>query len=84
MKDAALIEWLNTQLAKFEQSLKAREQASLAWSGGTSRTWREAGCRMSKPQRLAVAEKEARIAAKCRHDVEMCKAAINAISDLAA
>lgn len=76
----ALITWLQRQLAKFEQSLAARESMAESWAGGTTESWRQAGCRLNKNQRMEHSRTHARIAAKCRHDVEMCQAALAEIS----
>ena len=71
-----LLKWLQGQLSKFEKALLARESMSQSWAGGTSESWRLAGCRLNKKQRLEHAATHARIAAKCREDVTMCRAVI--------
>lgn len=76
-----LLEWLNAQLSKAENALAAREQARETWRGGSSQSWKLAGCRLNKSQRLRVAEKEDRISIKCRRDVEMFKVVIAIVSD---
>lgn len=78
-----LREWLNAQLAKAEQAVKAREQSEKSWSGGTTAQWREAGCRLTKPQRLANAAMETRILVKCRKDVQMWKQVIGMLEEKA-
>lgn len=80
MDNAELIEWCQSQLADAERDLAAREQAEQRWRSGTTASWREAGCRLTKPQRLRTADREARIAVLCRHNVEMIKAVIAALS----
>lgn len=74
-----LITWLQQQLAKFEQALAARESMSESWASGTTESWRLAGCRLNKNKRLEISRTHARIAVKCRTDVEMCRAAIEEI-----
>lgn len=73
--------WLREQLEKFEHALRCREQAAVTWSGGTNETWKkvaafDGGRYVPRKKRLATAEKEKRIAVKCRHDVAMCKAVL--------
>lgn len=75
-QNPALVTWLQRQLAKFEQSLAARESMAESWAGGTTESWRQAGCRLNKNQRMEHSRTHARIAAKCRHDVEMCQAVL--------
>jgi len=71
-----LLEFLRAKLAASEQALRAREQAGECWGGGTSKSWREVGCRMTKPQRLLVSEKEGRIAERYRREIAMFRAII--------
>lgn len=82
MSSEDVMHWLNEQLAKAEQSVKAREQSHQSWAGGTTESWREVGCRMTKAQRLKESAAQGRIAVKCRRDVEMLKAVIQKLSRL--
>lgn len=78
-KQTEIIAFLREQLTRAEQSLSAREQGEACWRGGTSESWRAAGCRKTKAQRIEVAEREQRIGVKNRHEVAMFKAAITLI-----
>lgn len=75
-----IMAWLRKQLAKFELTLKCRLDMAESWRGGTDKSWREAGCYMTKAQRIKESEKHARIADRCRLDVEMCRAVIAALT----
>jgi len=54
----ALLGFLRDKLAASEQALRAQELAEACWRGGTSGSWRSAGCKMTKLRRLWVAKKE--------------------------
>lgn len=71
-----MLQWLGVQLARAEEALKAREDMQKAWAGGTSASWRAAGCKKSKAERLKESEMQGRIAVHCRRNVEMFKAVI--------
>lgn len=80
--------FLKDKLAAAEKALACREQSVRVWSSGTDKDWREscslhpstAGKSLGKKARSEVAERETAIAAKCRHEVEMFKAAITELS----
>jgi len=74
-----LLGFLREKLAAAESSLRAREQAEECWSGGTSKSWREVGCKLSKKERLNRAAAEKRIGEKCRNEVEMLRQVIAAL-----
>lgn len=65
-----VIVWLDGQIAETERCIEARRQAEATWNGGDSRTWKAVGCELTKAGRVAVAEREGRIADKYRHDLE--------------
>lgn len=75
-----LSEWLHAKLADAEKALKAREDGVSVWKGGTDQSWKAVGCRLTRQQRIKQSEMEARIAVKCRRDVEMFKAVISKLS----
>lgn len=79
IESSALFGWLREKLSSAEKSLAAREQAAECWRGGTAQQWRDVGNTMTKKQRLALAEKEERIAARCRLDVQNYRAVIAAL-----
>lgn len=71
-----VVAFLRDQLAGEEKHLKARIQAEKTWREGTDASWRAVGCRMTKAQRLNVAEREKRIGIKVQKRIELFKAAI--------
>lgn len=77
-----VLAWLHAQLAKAEQSLRARQQMSQTWKSGDSKSWRRAGCKLTKAERERVSEKHARISITCERDVAMCRAAISALENI--
>lgn len=72
-----LIEWLKKQLEQAEMAVRCREEGEKVWQSGPDKKWREVGCKMTKVERLRVADREGRIAKKCRRDVDMIKAIIS-------
>jgi len=85
MLTSDITEFLQEKLAKAEMALRAREEAASTWRGGTDAEWREADQvypstrhlpPITKAERLAEADREDRIAEKCRRDIEMFQAAI--------
>ncbi len=75
-----LLEWLRGKLKDAEKSLECRIQAEDAWRGGTDKSWRKVGCKLTKEERTDVADRQARINVKCRHEVTMFKAVIEILS----
>lgn len=80
-----LLGWLREQLGKATYSLEARELAENTWRSGDDESWKRVaklcgGKEASKSERLANAEREARIAVKYRRDVAMLRAAIEILS----
>lgn len=76
-----LLQWLREQLAKAEQSVKAREQGEKTLRSGTDDSWREVakmcgGPFMTKVKRLESADRDKRIGVKCARDVAMFEATI--------
>lgn len=84
IEQTELIAWLETQEGKFEQALTAREQMERRWRSGSSKAWRAAGCRLTREQRIKHSDAQRRIGQKCRHDLEMCRAALHLIRSLPA
>ncbi len=71
------IEFIQSKLTDAEKTLKAREEMERVWRGGTDASWKAAGCRLTKAQRLKDAAMHGRIAVKNRTEVEMFKAVLN-------
>jgi phytoene/squalene synthetase len=81
--ESPLQRWLADQLAKAESSLRAREQGARVWSSGTDKEWAESSKLhpdtanlppIKQAQRIVHAEREKRMAEKCRVDVENFRA----------
>lgn len=66
-----LAEFIKSKMVEVEKAIAAREESSKAWRGGTDKSWKAVGCYKSKPDRIAVAEREERILIKLRHELEM-------------
>lgn len=75
-----LLAWLRAKLADAKHSVRAREEEESTWRGGTEEAWRAVGCKLNKRGRLEVAERAARILAKCRREVENFEAVIEIVS----
>lgn len=78
-------QWLQSKLADAEKSLRCREEGESAWRNGTDEEWKtvakmHGGAFLNQAARNMKANTEARIAAKCRNEVEMFKAVIAALS----
>lgn len=71
--------WLREKVTEAEKALKAREQMEATWRHGTDETWRAVACKMTPAQRLQEANKHARIAVKCRRDLEMFQTVLNIV-----
>jgi hypothetical protein len=74
-----LPDFIRFQILKVEKAISAREEASKVWRGGTSRIWRSVGCTASKPERIAIADREDRILKKLRHELEMFNEVLEAL-----
>jgi hypothetical protein len=74
-----LLAWLSEKIADSERALKAREDAAAVWRIGTNAEWAAAsalhpstvGRSAKKRERLAIADREKRIAEKLRRDLKM-------------
>jgi hypothetical protein len=79
-----LFGWLREKVTEAEKALRSREQMEESWRTGSEKDWK-AAARMSasktiaKADRFKEAAKHARIAVKCRHELEMAKAAEKAL-----
>jgi hypothetical protein len=80
LSSSDLLGWLRSKLADAERIVMAREQMDAAWRGGSDESWKSVGCKLNKSARLKESSVQGRIATKCRHDVSMFKAAIDALS----
>lgn len=91
-----LREWLNAQLAKAEQAVTARKSLEDSYRADQESLWEALKANpnvrittrapkgfkvLSKEQRLAEAEKHARIGNKCRKDVRMWKTVIGMLEE---
>lgn len=65
--------FIDQKIRETEVSLRAREDMEKCWRGGTDASWRAAGCKKSKAERLKDADTHSRIAAKIRGELEMFK-----------
>lgn len=74
MSKAKMIEFIEGKLIEAFASLKAREEMESVWRGGTDESWRKAGCRLTKAQRLKDSAMHERIAVKLRREVELFRA----------
>lgn len=80
--------WLSEKITEAERAVKAREESAATWRTGTNAEWNAAaeihpstaGRTSKKSERLIVAEREERIAAKLRRDLAMLKAIAAALS----
>lgn len=79
-KHTHLLEWLQGKIADAEKAVKAREQLEETWRIGDDKSWAEAAALhpdtkdeppMKKADRLKESAAQGRIAARCRHDLEM-------------
>lgn len=86
-----LLDWLRVKIAEAETAVRTREQMASTWLTGTDKSWAIAASMhpstsgkptMNKAERLKVAAAQDRIAAECRLDLEMFRAAFDAISKL--
>ena len=80
MEKTKIIEFIKAKLATAKASLKAREQMERIWRGGTDASWRAVGCPDSKAGRIKTADIHGRIAVKCRREVKMFKAVLEALN----
>lgn len=80
MTESEILGWLRGKLAEAEKELVARRQMESTWRGGTDQTWKAVGCKKNQAERLRESAMQGRIATKCQRDVEMCKAAIEALN----
>jgi hypothetical protein len=76
-----ILEWLNDQLLKAKSELRARVDAEKVWRTGSDKSWRSVAQLtgsgfVKKSERHFNAERESRIAEKCRRDVDMLEAII--------
>ena len=84
---SAVLGWLRVKLQEAETALVAREQAEDTWRSGDDASWNIAaglhpstvGRTLSKKGRLEMADRQARIAAKIRSEIEIIKTALAAI-----
>lgn len=76
LSSSDLLEWLRGETDDAEKALKAREQAEATWRGGTDKSWRAAGCKLSRAERIRNADINRRIAEKCRRNIEAIRAII--------
>ena len=74
-----LLDWLRGKLADAEKAMAARKEMEATWRSGNDREWKAAGCRLNSEQRLMESAKQGRIATKCQREIEMFKAAIDAL-----
>jgi hypothetical protein len=71
--------FIQGKIADAEWRVRCREQGVKVWSGGSEKSWRAVGCGMSKLQRLATAEKEARILVEARRELHLFKQVFEAL-----
>ena len=74
-----LLCFLREKLADAEKALVFREESEAVWRDGDADTWRSVGCKLTFEQRLMESKRHGRIAAKCRREIELFKAAIGEI-----
>src|ERR1017187_7754783 len=79
LSSSALLGWLRGKIADAEKTLRAREQMENAWLGGTDKSWRAVGCKLGRTQRIAMTDTHARIAKKCRREVQMFRSILDAL-----
>lgn len=75
------IEFIKGKLAEAEHKLKLRQESEKVWRSGTDKSWRKAGSRMTREERLRVAAMDARIAIKNRKEVEMFRDVLNQLEN---
>lgn len=71
-----LVEFIKAKLADAEKSLSCRAEMRQTWAGGTDKSWRAVGCKLTKAQRLEHSAMHGRIEIKQRREVEMFKAVL--------
>lgn len=83
-----LLGWLREKIAEAEKTLRLRENMEKAYLSGSDELWKRAaslhpstkGKAMTKHDRMVQAEINRRIAAQCRHELEMCTAVMDALT----
>ena len=76
------VAFVKAKLAGAENALIAREQSETSWRDGTDESWRAAGCKLNKSERLKESRMQGRIALKCRYEIKMLKAVLENLADL--
>jgi len=74
-----MLAFLRSKLAESQKALRAREQSAKVWRTGDEKTWKAAGCKLTKAQRIKEADAQARISIKCRREVDLFQAVIAAV-----
>lgn len=83
-REMTTVDFIKKEIAEAEQAVKYSMEAEQVFRSGTDADWKIAanlhpstrGRPMNKNQRIEAAEKEARIAAICRHKLEMFQAVL--------
>ena len=75
------VAFIKAKLAGAEHVLIAREQMEAQWREGTDESWRAAGCRLTKSERLKESRTHGRIAIKCRWEIKMFKAVLAQLNE---
>lgn len=84
----ALLGWLGVKLAEAEKALKMREEMAACYRSGTNADWdaasnmhpSTAGMKSTRADRLRQAQNHDRIAVRLRHDRDMFRSTIAALS----
>lgn len=87
-----VVEWLRGKIAEAEKTVAAREQMEACWRDGDDKEWADAAKLhpstagkpvMLKVDRIKESEAQGRIAAKCRHELEMFRTILKEIEKAA-
>ena len=76
------VKFIEAKITEAEKTLLSREAMAKAWAQGTDDTWRAAGCRLNKKQRLKEAEMHRRIAGKNYRELEMFDAVLKQLKSI--
>jgi hypothetical protein len=72
----ACVEYIKAKISDAEKAVKFRDESYKTWRCGTDASWRAAGCTASKAERLKTADGHARIAIKCRKELQTLQAVL--------
>lgn len=72
----ACVVFIKAKIAEAEQAVKFRDESHKTWRGGTDASWRSAGCMFNVRARQEIARSHARIAIKCRRELQTLRSVL--------